>query len=395
MRLTNQTAAAVPLPTERAQVVVFDDDLPGFGLCVNRGGSRQWIVQYRNNLGKTKRETLGRAGLLSAMDARRAAGERLARAKLGEDPHAERQIAKARAALTLGSKVEPYLAAAGKRLRDSSLRDATRYMQVAWKPLHRLPLHSVSRANVADRLAVITEESGPYAANRARATLSAFYAWLIGTGAADTNPVVGTLKTAQEEKRRRVLKPDEIAAVLKACRDDDFGRIVRLLLLTGQRREEVAGLRWGELDLASGVWHLPGARTKNSLPHDVPLSRPALEVLARIQPISGRSYLFGDGAGAFSGFSKAKAALDKRSGVTDWRLHDLRRTVSTGMNDRGVLPHVVEAVLNHVSGFRAGVAGVYNHALYNPEKREALDLWASALAATEMLAGEKLGPCLL
>lgn len=115
----------------------------------------------------------------------------------------------------------------------------------------------------------------------------------------------------------------------------------------------------------------------------MPLSRAALDLLAQVNPISGRAYLFGDGAGAFSGFSKAKAALDKRSGVTDWRLHDLRRTVSTGMNERGVLPHVVEAVLNDISGARAGVAGVYNHALYSPEKRATLDLWAEHLAACE------------
>ncbi|SFT10995.1 Integrase [Methylobacterium sp. yr668] len=386
MRLTNQTAAAAQLPAGKDRLVVFDDDLPGFGLRVSAGGSRQWIVQYRNAIGQTKRETLGRVGLLSATDARRAASERLARAKLGEDPHAEKQLAKARALVTLGSKVNPYLEAAASRLRDSSLRDATRYMRVAWKPLHREPLHAVTRAKVAERLAEISKDSGPYAANRARATLSAFFAWLIGTGAAETNPVMGTIKTAQEEKRRRVLTPDEIKSVLKACRDDDFGSIVRLLLLTGQRREEVAGLTWAELDLVGGIWHLPGERTKNSLPHDVPLSRPALDILAKVQPISGRAYLFGDGAGAFSGFSKAKAALDKRSGVTDWRLHDLRRTVSTGMNERGVLPHVVEAVLNHISGSRAGVAGVYNHALYNPEKRAALDLWANYLAATETSA---------
>lgn len=157
-------------------------------MSVSRGGSRQWIVQYRNALGRTKRETLGRAGMLSATNARRAAGERLARAKLGKDPHAERQIAKARAAVTLGSKVVPYLDASEIRLRPSSLGDARRYMREAWKPLHREPLHAVTRAHVADRLAAISKESGSYAANRARATLSAVYAWLIGMGAAEKQP---------------------------------------------------------------------------------------------------------------------------------------------------------------------------------------------------------------
>lgn len=379
MRLTNQTAATVPLPRERPQVVVFDDDLAGFGLCVNRGGSRQWIVQYRNALGKTRRETLGRVGLLSATEARRAASERLARVKLGEDPHAEKAKAKVRAALTVGSKIEPYLELAASRQRPSSLRDTRRYMQETWKPLHREPLHAITRAQVAERLAEIARDSGPYAANRARAALSAFYAWLIGTGAAENNPVIGTLKSAQEERRSRVLTKPEMRAILGACRNDDFGRIVRLLLLTGQRRDEVAAMLWDELDLAGGIWHLPGSRTKNGLPHDVPLSRPTLNILAGLPQLEGHAHVFGDGPGAFSGFSKAKAALDRRSGVTNWRLHDLRRTASTGMNSVGVLPHVVEAVLNHISGSKAGVAGVYNHALYNPEKRAALDLWAEFL----------------
>lgn len=194
-------------------------------------------------------------------------------------------------------------------------------MRVAWKPLHKEPLHAVTRAKVAERIGVISKESGPYAACRSRATLSAFYAWLIGNSMAETNPMVGTIRTGQEEKRRGVLTPDKIKieAVLKACRDDDSGRIVRLLLLTGQRREGAAGTNWAELDLANGIWRRPGERTKNSLPSDIPLSRPALDLPVKVQPIAGRPLLFGDGVGAFSGFSQAKAALDKRSGVTGWR----------------------------------------------------------------------------
>lgn len=374
MRLTNQTAAAVQLPAGRDRIVVFDDDLPGFGLSVSKGGSRMWVVQYRNALGHSKRESLGKVGLLSATDARRAASERLARAKLGEDPHAEKAKAKARAAVTFGAMVEPYLEAVSPHLRPAYLAEAGRYLRTVWKPLHKLPLHTVGRQEITEHLGRIRRETGPHAANRARSALSAHFAWMVGTGAAELNAVMGVPKPAPEVRRARVLTEDEIARVIKACRNDDFGRIVRLLLMTGQRRDEVADMAWAELDLAGAVWSLPDARVKNGQGHDVPLSAPALEILAATDRVEGRSLVFGQGEGGFQGFSRAKASLDKRSGVTGWRLHDLRRTAATVMADRlKVLPHVVEAVLNHISGHKGGVAGIYNRALYATEKREALD----------------------
>lgn len=383
MRFTNQSAASLQLPPGRDSLVVFDDDLPGFGLRISAGGSRQWVVQYRNALGQSKRESLGRVGLLSATDARKAAGERLARAKLGEDPHASRAKERARAAVTFGHGIEPYLAAVAPALRPTSLSEAVRYMRVVWKPLHKTPLHSVDRRQVAARLAEIARDAGPYAANRARAALSAHFAWLIGTGAAEVNPVIGVPRPAPEEPRARVLTENEIRRVLGACRADDFGRIVRLLLLTGQRRDEVAAMAWAEVDLAGALWKLPPERVKNGRPHDVPLSGPALDLLAGSPRLEDRALVFGQGSGGFQGFSRAKAAHDERSGVTGWRLHDLRRTAATGMNELGVLPHVVEAVLNHVSGSRAGVAGIYNRALYASEKRSAMDLWAAHLATLD------------
>lgn len=383
MRLTNQSAAALKVPDGKAYVIVFDDDLAGFGMRANAGGSRVWVVQHRNAAGQTKRETLGKVGVLSATDARRAAAERLARVRLGADPSAEREAERKRAAVTVGSKIPAYLEALAPRVRAKGLGESTYYMQKAWAPLHRTPVDGVTRAQVAERLGEIAKGSGPHAANRARTTLSSFYAWLIAEGAAEANPVVGTRKPIREEPRQRVLKPEEIAAILRALPEGDFGRIVRLLLLTAQRRDEVAEIPWPEIDFAAGIWHLPAERTKNGLPHDVPLSHAALSILADAPRIEGRGLVFGSGVGGFQGFTRAKAALDRASGVTGWRLHDLRRTAATGMGNLGVLPHVVEAVLNHISGTKAGVAGVYNYALYNPEKRAALDLWAAHLAGLD------------
>lgn len=383
MRLTNPSAAALKVPEGKAYILVFDDDLPGFGLRVNAGGARAWVVQYRNALGQSKRETLGKVGVLSATDARKAAADRLARVRLGADLGAEREAERKRAAVTVASRLDAYLDALKPRVREKGHKESSYYMRTVWAPLHRTPVSGVTRAQVAERLSEVAKGSGPHAANRARTTLSAFYRWLIEEGIAEANPVVGTRKPGKEEKRQRVLKPAEIKAVLAALPPGDFGRVVRLLLLTGQRRDEVADMPWSELDLERSLWHLPPERTKNALPHDVPLSAPALLLLKDAPRVERRDLVFGTGAGGFQGFTRAKAALDKASKVKGWRLHDLRRTVATGMGDLGVLPHVVEAVLNHVSGHKAGVAGVYNYALYNPEKRAALDLWARHLATLD------------
>lgn len=380
MRLTNQTAAALRIPAGKKYVLAFDDELPGFGIRVSEGGSRVWVVQYRNSLGQSRRETLGKVGLLSATEARKAAADRLARARLGGDPHAERAAARARAEVTIGAQVERYLAASAVRLSTSYLGDVRRYLTTSFGGFHKLPVDSLTRAQVSTRLNEITQEAGPHAANQARAALSRFYVWMIGEGIAEGNPVVGSNKPGVTVARERVLSNDELAAIWKGCQDDDFGRIVKLLLLTGQRREEVSAMAWAELDLAGAVWSLPGERTKNGRSHDVPLSAAALSTLSAVHQVDERELVFGRGEGGFSGFSRAKDNLDKRCGVTGWRLHDLRRTAATGMAGLGVLPHVIEAVLNHVSGHKAGVAGIYNRATYAAEKREALDKWATHVA---------------
>jgi integrase len=289
--------------------------------------------------------------------------------------------------------VEPYLEFASRRLKPRTLKESRRYLRTAWRPLHGLAIEKINRRTIALQLAELALASGPIAANRARIALSSFFTWALREGLADTNPVVGTNRPTEERSRDRVLSDEELARIWAACRDDDYGRIVRLLILTGQRREEVGGIAWSEVDLQRAYWSIPRERTKNSLPHDVPLSKAAIEVLQSQPRREGRQLVFGEAGGSFQGWSKAKVALDKRvleggSPLSPWRLHDIRRTVTTRMADMGILPHVVEAVLNHVSGHKAGVAGVYNRATYAKEKRDALNLWANYLLR---LASEALG----
>jgi integrase len=394
MKLTKTSVRGLALPPGASDKIFFDDDLHGFGLRVREGGKRTWIAQYR--IGKKQRRVaLGTVENTDAEEARKRAKSVLSRVHLGADPQIEKAEARVQSSATLRALVDRFLAErAAKRLKAGTFTDVERYLRRHWAPLAELPARKVTRADVAAQLAKLVDESGGYAANRARATLSALFSWAIGEGLIDTNPVVGTNKPAEEIARDRVLTPVELAAVWKAAGEGDYAAIVSLLILTGQRREEVGGMLWSEIDTKAGVWALGADRTKNGLAHDVPLSAAALTVLRNLERREGRSLVFGVGDGGFSGWSKAKSALDKR--VSDrlakdeqslpkadrprrmpWRLHDIRRTVATGMADIGVQPHVIEAVLNHVSGHKAGVAGVYNRAAYAAEKRAAVDTWGS------------------
>jgi integrase len=382
MKLTRNAVAKLKLDHGKNDAIYFDDDVHGFGVRLRAGGKRSWIIQYRIGR-KQRRLVLGDVGKLDADAARRAAKERLAAVTLGSDPQAEKVAARAKDAITFGSIVESYLAAKEKVLRPKSIAESHRYLLVYWKPLHDMPVHAITRRDVAARIAKITAENGPVPAARARAYMSAFMAWAMREGLCDSNPVIGSNRPPEPKARDRVLSDGELAGIWNACKADDFGRIVRLLMLTGCRRDEIGALRWSEVDLDRGVLMLPGERTKNGRAHTVPLSDLAQTVLAGCPRRAGRELVFGEGEGAFAGYGKAKLGLDKRIGAPQpWRLHDLRRTCATVMADRlCVQPHIVEAALNHVSGHKAGVAGIYNRAVYAAEKAAALNLWADRVAS--------------
>jgi integrase len=281
--------------------------------------------------------------------------------------------AKPRSVDSFGLEADRYLAKRQAVLKPRTFGDVERHLRHYAKPLHRLPLAEIDRRAVAVLLGGIEDASGAVSRNRVRSSLSAFYAWAIREGLAETNPVTGTGKADEGGSRERVLSPVELAELWRSLGQDKFSDIVRLLILTGQRRNEIGSLRWSEI--SGDVIRLPPERTKNKRLHEVPLSPQAREIIERQLRRNDREYLFG--LTGFTGWSEGKAALDARLRLPAWRLHDLRRSCATGLAELGVLPHVIEAVLNHVSGHRAGVAGIYNRARYEGEMREALTKWAS------------------
>jgi integrase len=383
MRLTDKTLATLTVPKGRSEAIVFDDDLPGFGLRLRAGGAARWIYQY--DIGpRTRRMTLGSTAALPAARARAAAAELHHRVRLGADPAEAKAESRARAAETLGALLDVYLEEQRDHLKPLSFIQKQRHLSKHCRQLHGLALAKVDRRTVAAKLTKVATKSGPIEANRVRASLSAFFSWAIGQGFAEHNPVAGTVPRP-EKSRDRVLSSAELGAIWEATAGgDDYSAIVRLLLLTGCRADEIGGLSWAEIFGDKIV--LPAARTKNARDHIVPLSAPAQSIIAARPRMFGSAFVFGrgDNGRGFTGWSSTKVLLDARikaasAKVGHWTNHDLRRTVATLMAESGVAPHIVEAVLNHVSGHKHGVAGIYNRASYENEKRAALTLWADKL----------------
>jgi integrase len=392
MKFTTKSIATLALPAGKMDHSAWDDDLPNFGVRLRPGGSKTWTIYYRIGA-KQRRESLGDCRKLDLDAARKIARQRFAQIELGIDPQAARNKARADAAVskfTLAVAVERYLDFKKPLLRPSSHAAAAYYFAVHWNPLLDRPLETIRRLDVASRLQEVAKAHGRVSASRARANLSSLLGWAMREGLIEANVCIGTNNPAPPTARSRVLTDQELVAVWKACDgDDDHSRIVRLLILTGQRRSEVGSMTWGELDLDNAVWSIPGARAKNHCDHSVPLSAAAISIL-RAMERPERRFVFGrDDSGGFGGWSNRKRVLDASIAAASnakpmdrWTLHDLRRTAATRMADIGVQPHIIEATLNHVSGHRRGVAGVYNRSTYSNEKRQALDMWT---AHVEML----------
>jgi integrase len=358
---------------------LWDRALPGFGVRRQQGAA-SYVFKYRAG-GRQRFVTIGKHGRWTPDQARKRAKQLQGQIAEGKDPADEKAQAALRDADTLRSVIDLYLAHASQMQRPRTHSETRRYLLDLWQPLHSLSVFAIRRRHVATRVAEIAAASGAVSANRARANLSAMFNWAIREGyELPANPVSGSNRPAAPAPRDRVLTDAELRAIWLACGHDDYGSIVRLLILTGQRRNEVGGMQWSEI--TGDLWTIPGARTKNHREHTLPLSSTAL-ALINAQPRRNASpFVFGKGLRGYNDWGKAKARLDARiaadgSPLAQFTIHDLRRTVATGMADRlGILPHIVEAVLNHASGHKAGVAGIYNRARYADEVRDALRRWS-------------------
>jgi integrase len=351
----------------------WDTSLSGFG--VRRQTKAPFYLVRYYFAGRQRFVTIGKHGSPWTVEtARRQAKQLLGQIAGGKDPQAEKAKAAVASAETFGAIIDPYLRHRQRYLKPKSFRDTERHLRQYSRTLHQLPLTEINRRTIAALLGKI-ETAGAITRNRTRFSLSAFFAWAITEGLIETNPVQGTAKVNEGGGRERVLTEGEIAKLWAALGDGRFAEIVRLLLLTGQRRSEIGKLTWDEIDFSRGMIVLPAVRTKNGRLHELPLSQQALAILQRQPRRNTTPFLFSDTQG-FNSWDKGKTRLDRRLKIAAWTFHDLRRSCATGMAELGVQPHIIEAVLNHVSGHKAGVAGIYNRARYESDMRDALQRWA-------------------
>jgi integrase len=313
----------------------------GFGLrlrCASRGLIlRHWIFQYRQH-GRTRRMIIGSADTVTSAQALEKAR------KL----HAEVD------SLNLRSVVSDYLAQK-TGVKEGTLRMLRTYLEspLYLKPLHGVPLDRISRKDIAARLLAVSRASGAPTAIAFRSALSSLFVWAMQMGLMEHNPVVNSFKPLTPGSRDRVLTDPELVAIWNALEDDNYAKVIKLLVCTGCRRAEVGGMKWTEFSDDMSTWSLPKKRAKNTKEHKLPVTPLMAEIIESISRRDGFDLLFGRKHG-FTGWSIGKRALDEKLGLKPWTHHDIRRSVATGLANIGVQPHVVEQILNHQSGHKRG-----------------------------------------
>ncbi|MBK1720358.1 tyrosine-type recombinase/integrase [Thiocystis violacea] len=399
-RLTTPFVTTISPPTDKAQEDYFDTVLPAFGLRVGKKRKTYFVMvrTLRDGEWKMTRANLGTTAEIDLATARQQAHEAMDRAAKGLAPaevKTERKAAQAdESRNTFAAVRDEFLTKyRGRQNRKPAPRTLAEIKRVLNTDLfggwNDRPLAKITRRDVMDVLDVLVERDAEVMANRALAYMSMLFGWAMHREIISADPTDNIKKPGAEQSRERVLSLDELRAIwqgtdpTQANHGDLFTGIVRILMLTGQRREEVGGMCWSELDLDAETWTLPATRTKNHREHVIPLSAPVVEIIQARQTEQEAMRLKTDfvftsfGPRPFSGWSKSKARLDGRANIDKWTLHDLRRTLATRMaEDLHIPPHVIEATINHVSGARAGVAGTYNRALYLDERRQALAAWS-------------------
>lgn len=405
------TAAAVERlkPPSAGQVQHFDSGYPGLALRISHGGAKAWTFKYRIS-GQQRLMTLGAWPGMSLAEAREAWRGARKSIALGHDPG---RALREKKADTFEAVLAQWLKRdqSDNRSHDEVKRILEKDALPAWRNRR---VAEINRRQVLDLVDGIADRGAKTLARRVHAHLHRLFRWATGRGIITANPIAELPKPGSEMKRDRVLSEQELALAWRAAEGLGwpFGPIYRLLILTGARREEIGALRWSEIDRDRRETQLAGERTKNGEPHTIPLSDQALAIIDDLPQLGNGELVFtttaeGKMANPVSGWSKAKTRLDSRMlelarqdavdrgepaatiarvSIPPWRTHDLRRTVATGLQRLRIGLQVIEAILGHVSGSRAGIVGVYQRHEFTEEKRQALDAWGRFVE--ELAAGK-------
>lgn len=402
-RLTEASIQRIK-PPAKGRIELADALVAGLYIRITERDKRSWSVMYRiAGNRRVQRLTLGSWPAVGLAEARKRAKDILLEAMAGNDPAASKKKEEERAPDLFEDVAAEFVL---RFLKPRQKRWQATEAIIKNKLISRWrgrPIRQITKPDVLKLLDREMDAGRQRMANQSHQLAGQLFRWALRRGYVDQDPTAGVDKPAKDRSRDRVLYDEELAEVWQAASQlgYPFGPFVQLLILTGQRRNEVAGLLWAEIDFDKQLWSLPADRTKNGRPHDIPLSASTMAILEKTPRMANRVFPSAKKTSerTISGFSKTKRRIDaliledrkRRAEASDqsfddvepmpaWVLHDLRRTTVTGMAELGVQPHVIEAVVNHVSGHKAGVAGVYNRATYAVEKREALNRWAEHVA---------------
>lgn len=392
-RLGLATTRDAPMLTTKAieglqatgnQFELTDGRVPGLRMRVSQDGTKTFVLLYRHR-GTRRRQRLGRFPEMGLAEAREAAMAVLSEVRSGSDPVAKKPEP-ATTLTTVADLVEDFIFRHVERHnKPSTVRGTSRILRKdivgAWG---QRDARDIARADVAELIEGIAEARSPFGASNVFRAGRTFFNWLVSREVIATSPFLGAIDPAGIKKRDRVLTADEIRAIWLATGEIGvpWGSIIRLLFTTGRRRGEVVEAEWGEFDFERGVWEIPARRTKASRMSIKPIT---VWVRRELDGLGGERQgllfpSFGEGSpSAVSGFSKMKARLDRLSGVTDWRLHDIRRTVATNLGVLGIADTTIARILDHHLIGVPEVTGIYNRYHYVAEMREALERWEGRL----------------
>src|SRR5664279_1561993 len=381
VKLTKSVIDALPTPSK--DIVHWDTGCPGFGVKITPKGRKVFVVLYRaaGAGSRLRKYTIGPYGRVTLNQARVTAQKVFAAKLDGRDLAAEKKDSRRR---MVTDRVEDLLEAfiaqhiSQNRSAPEISRMLRREIGLAWGSRS---IHEISKRDVIDVVSAIEQRGAPVAANKALKSIKTFFRWCVGRAVLDRSPADGVPLPAKQVTRDRVLSDAELAQIILAARKigGPYGGIVEVLALTGQRREEVARCTWDEIDVQARTWRLSSDRTKNAKSHEIHLYDQVMAILNRANK-QGELVFSHSGNIPFQDFSVAKREIDLLSGVTGWRLHDLRRTCVSGMARLGIAPHVADKILNHQGGTISGVAAVYQRHEFLAERTKALELWGAHVA---------------
>jgi len=368
-------------PTQKRRELP-DRHMPGLYLVVQPSGAKGWAVRYRH-AGTTRKHTLGAYPAIDLKTARDLASKALRAVAEGRDPGREKMQERAAKPDTVGTVAQQFIERHCKRSnRPRTARETQRLLDLHVLPHCRTRLmRDITRRDVLDLLDRVVDEGKPIAANRTFSAVRKMFNWAVARDIINTSPCAGVRPLTAERSRDRTLTDSELRDVWHAAvkMGGPFGTLVQLLVLTGQRRDEVGQARWSEIDLDRRMWTLARERVKNDTPHDIPLSKAAVAILQALPRIGSEYVLTTNGEAPSSNYAKNKRRLDSLlpPDMPLWRLHDLRRSTASGMARLGINLPVIEKVLNHSGGSFAGIVGVYQKHTFSDEKRQALEAWGA------------------